>query len=343
MFMKRVIVVLVLFVSVFGLFLLNKPEHSDSSVDVSNDDTSAFLSNNLVNGNGWLGISGNRLVNESGEYFRLKGMSTHGIQWYGDFANEEMMTKLRDEWGSNLFRIAMYTNEQGYIQNRGLEDKVVNIVDMAIRLDMYVIIDWHILSDNNPNMYINEAKDFFDRMSDRYKDYPNVIYEICNEPNGGVTWSGDIKPYANQVLKVIRRNSPKSIVIVGTPTWSQDVDKVLDDPIDDERVMYAFHFYAGTAIDSLMSKVNSVVDKIPIFVSEWGISDATGTGGVFIDEANRWMDFMDQYNISWANWSLSNKDESSALLLPGAPINTLDDMFLSESGKFVKDVIRVED
>lgn len=315
-------------------------EQNENNDDVINtDNKSEIIENNLVSYNGTLSIKNNSLVNKYGEKIQLKGISTHGLQWYGEFANEQVIRTLRDEWGTNLFRIAMYTNENGYIQNRNLKEKVKEIVNIAIKLDMYVIIDWHILSDGNPLIYKEEAKEFFREMSLLYKDTPNVIYEICNEPNG-VDWDNSIKPYAEEVISVIRENSKNSIIIVGTGTWSQDVDKAALNPINDRNVMYALHFYSGTHKDWLRDRAKDVLNKIPLFVSEWGVSDASGNGGIFLDEAKKWINFMNENNLSFAVWSLSNKNESSALLLPGAPSNNIYDNYLSEAGKFIKQNIK---
>ncbi len=303
---------------------------------VVEEEKEEITKNNLVSYNGWLSVENNTLVNSNHEKIQLKGMSTHGIQWYGDFANYSMIQSLRDEWNSNLFRVAMYTDEGGYIQNRDLKNKLIEIVDNVIKLDMYVIIDWHILSDNNPMMHKEEAKEFFNEISNKYKDVPNVIYEICNEPNGNVTWE-NIKPYAEEIISVIRNNSKKSIIVVGTPTWSQDVDKI--DKINDQNTMYALHFYSGTHKEDLRNRAKSVINNIPIFVTEWGVSDASGNNGVYLDEAQKWIDFMNENNISWANWSLSDKNESSALLLPNSSKDKIKDENLSESGKFVKKVM----
>lgn len=68
---------------------------------------------------------------------------------------------------------------------------------------MYVIVDWHILSDGNPNSHKKEAKAFFKEMSKELKGYNNVIYEICNEPNNGTSWK-EIKSYAKSVISTIR-------------------------------------------------------------------------------------------------------------------------------------------
>lgn len=246
------------------------------------------------------------------------------------------MQALRDEWDSNVFRIAMYVEEGGYLNNpTGTTSKVEELIDAAIDLDMYVIIDWHILSDGNPQIHKADAKAFFDVISNKYKEYPNVIYEICNEPNYS-SWENEIKPYAEEVIEVIRNNTEKSIIIVGTNSWSQDVEDPANDPIEDSRVIYSLHFYSGTHTEDLRNRATSVLDKIPLFVTEFGVSDASGNGGVYLDEAEKWMTWMNENNISWVNWSLSNKDETSALLIPDAPSNSIDDEYLSESGKFIK-------
>ena len=264
----------------------------------------------------------------------MKGESH--IQWYSKFANKEVMRQLKD-WNANVFRIAMYTEENGYIQNNNLKEKVKEIVEYAKELDMYVIIDWHILSDNNPNIHKEEAKVFFEEMARYYKNTPNVIFEICNEPNGNTKWE-DVKSYAEEIIPIIRKYS-NSIIIVGTPTWSQDVDLVTK--LDDNNTVYALHFYSGTHKDYLRDKMDKALsNNIPIFVSEFGVSDASGNGGVYLDEAKIWLDYLNKKNISWINWSLSDKSESSALLLPNSDNNIND--HLSESGKFIKEQMKTD-
>lgn len=344
---KIFIPIIILLLILFFCFLLisndknkvDEQKNNEVKEKVKKENNEETKKNNLVSYNGSLKIKDNFLVNKYDEKIQLKGMSTHGIQWYGKYANYEMMKKLRDEWNCNLFRVAMYTEENGYIYDNSLKNKVIEIVDNAIKLDMYVIIDWHILKDGDPLIHKEESKLFFKEMSEKYKNVPNVIYEICNEPNGNVSWENNVKPYAEEVISVIRKNSKDSIIIVGTPTWSQDVDKAKENPINDKNVMYALHFYAGTHTDWLRERVKGVIDSIPIFVSEWGVSDASGNNGVYLEESKKWIDFMDENNISWANWSLADKNESSALLLPGTGETNLDDSNLSESGKFIKQVM----
>ena len=291
--------------------------------------------NNYVSYNGNLKLDGNNIVNQYNEKIVLKGISSHGLQWFNYLVTDENIKELKS-WNTNIFRLAMYTKEGGYIDNKDIYNDLIKDIDLVIDNDMYVIVDWHILSDNNPNNYKNEAIEFFDKISSKYKDTPNIIYEICNEPNNGTSWN-DIKSYAEDVVKTIRKNS-NNIIIVGTPTWSQDVDSVIGNKIDDNNTMYALHFYSGTHKDYLRDKAKKALDNnVAVFISEFGVSDASGNGGVYLDEANKWMDFIKENNLSFINWSLADKDESSALLKPNNKVIT--DDALSESGKYIKDIM----
>ena len=265
--------------------------------------------------NGKLSVKGKNIVNKNEEKFVIQGDSTHGIAWFPQYVNEETFKTLRDDFNVNTIRIAMYSNQNdGY--NESLHTKVSEGVEYAKNLGMYVIIDWHILNDNNPNQNKESAKNFFYEMTEKYKDYNNVIYEICNEPNGSVQWEKDIKPYAKELITTIREKDKDAIIIVGTPTWSQDVDIVSKSPIEGENnIVYALHFYAATHKDDLRNKLKNAHEKgLPIFVTEFGISDASGNGTISESEGDKWIDLLNSYNISWVCWNLSNKNETSAIL-----------------------------
>lgn len=269
---------------------------------------------------GILSVSGTRLVDQYGAAFTLRGVSTHGLSWFPDYVNYDMFRQMRDEWNVNVVRLAMYTAEyNGYCtgdqNNReNLKKLIDDGVNYASQLGLYVIIDWHILSDSNPNMYKNESMEFFREISAKYAGYGNVIYEICNEPNGGIGW-GEIKSYAADVINVIRSNDSNGIIIVGTPTWSQDVDIAAGDRINAENIMYAMHFYADTHRDYIRDKLVTAVNKgLPVIVSEFGICDASGNGGINYDEASKWMSLLNQYSVSYIMWNLSNKSETCAMI-----------------------------
>ncbi len=293
--------------------------------------------------NGWLSVNGNKLINERKESIQLKGLSSHGIQWFDGLYTRENLERLKKNWGINVFRVAMYSDPEadGYVKNRDLINKVYEIVDNAIDLNLYVIVDWHILKDNDPATYKEEAKDFFAQVAAKYADKPNVLYEICNEPNGdGVKWEENVKPYAAELIDVIREKSPKSLVIVGTPDFDRDLRPVGRSPLEFENIMYALHFYAGSENGVLRDKIDEFREEknLAVFVTECGITDYTGDGELHDENFKTWADYLNEKGISWVYWSFSNKDEGSALLKPEYTDFTLDfSDYLSESGKIVKE------
>lgn len=294
-----------------------------------------------VSQHGQLSVKNGQLVDKSGKGYQLRGMSTHGLTWFPEFVNESAFKTLRDDWNTNVVRLAMYVDEWGngqcYMGNKsGSLELLEKGVDICIKLDMYVIIDWHVLNPGDPSKYTNEAKSFFETVSKRYAKYPNVIYEICNEPNGGASWSGNIKPYAEKIIPVIRKNAPNSVIIVGTPTWSQEIDKPLSDPLNYKNVMYAFHFYAATHAGLRSNVENCVSQGLPVFVSEFGTCDASGGGANDFNETQKWLSYFDKQGISYCNWSICNKDETCSVLRPGTSSNgNWSESDLTENGKWI--------
>lgn len=299
-----------------------------------------------VSQHGQLSVKNGQLVDKSGKGYQLRGMSTHGLTWFPEFVNESAFKTLRDDWNTNVVRLAMYVDEWGngqcYMGNKsGSLELLEKGVDICIKLDMYVIIDWHVLNPGDPSKYTNEAKSFFEKVSKRYAKYPNVIYEICNEPNGGASWSGNIKPYAEKIIPVIRKNAPNSVIIVGTPTWSQEIDKPLSDPLNYKNVMYAFHFYAATHAGLRSNVENCVAQGLPVFVSEFGTCDASGGGANDFNETQKWLSYFDKQGISYCNWSICNKDETCSVLRPGTSANgNWSESDLTENGKWIHDWLK---
>lgn len=270
---------------------------------------------------GKLSVKGTDIVDKNGTMYQLKGVSTHGIAWFPDYVNKDCFQTFRDDWGANLIRLAMYTHENGGYCTDGdkayLKGLIDDGVNYATELGMYVIVDWHILHDLNPQVNKEEAKKFFEEMSSKYKNYDNVIYEICNEPNGGTTWA-DVKSYAEEIIPIIRKNAPDAIIIVGTPNWSQDVDVAAKDPITGyDNIMYAAHFYAATHTDNIRNKVQTALDSgLPVFISEFSICDASGNGAIDYGQADKWFELINANNLSYAGWNISNKNETSSLIKP---------------------------
>lgn len=321
-----------------------QPGGSDSGNDSGNNsDTGSNAGIVTTVPTGRLQVSGTKLTDESGNIIQLRGVSTHGISWFPDYVNYDAFATLRDDWGANVVRIAMYPEEYNGYLSGGDKDSLKQIIDngvnYATELGMYVIIDWHVLN-YAPSRHTQEACDFFAEMASKYSGHDNVIYEICNEPVGA-DWNSDIKPYAETVIGTIRQFDDHALILVGTNTWSQDVDSVVGNTLDDGNVMYVVHFYAGTHKENIRNKISTALNAgVPVFISECSICDASGNGGIDYASANEWLDFMNSNQLSFIAWSLSNKAETSALISSGCSAKSgWSDGDLSETGRWFKSAI----
>ncbi len=318
----------------------NRGNNNETKTEQSDNNNNQVVGNVVTNPSGRLKVTGSKLTDAAGNAVQLRGISTHGIAWFPDYINAECFKELHNNFGINVIRLAMYTAEYNGYCTGGDKNYLKNLIDKGVRYatdnGMYVIIDWHILSDGNPNTYIGEAKQFFNEMASKYAANNNVIYEICNEPNGGTSWQ-DIKNYANEIIPVIRQYDKDAVILVGTPNWSQYVDQALADSITGyENIMYTFHFYAATHRDDMRQKVQNAVNAgLPVFVSEFGICDASGNGGIDEEQSGKWIKMLNDNQISYVIWNLSNKNETSSLIssacnkFSGFTVNDL-----SECGKW---------
>jgi len=253
---------------------------------------------NVVENNGWLQVKNARLCNEDGYPVQLEGMSSFWINWNEGkkFANEEVIDWLVRDWKIDVYRIAIgvnpydgreyiiKTDEYGSLykevnnncghpcEDQGecyighgdtVNERIYNLVDACVERGIYVILDWHV-HDALMNQW--SAAVFFLGMANRYKNTPNVIFEIWNEPsmqNNNIAaanaapmyddyiynWEDDIKPYCEMIINYIRGTGSNNIIICPSENFDQRLKKVPQAAIKESlrpNVLYSAHFYAGT-------------------------------------------------------------------------------------------------
>lgn len=274
----------------------------------------------------------------------VSGMSMFWDIWgFEKYYNGSTVGWLAQDWKAKLVRAAVAVEEGGadnVLSNPGIHKaRVKAVVDAAIANDMYVIIDWH--THHVGGNITSSAISFFTEMAQTYKNSPNVIFEIFNEPWSDVYWDSQIKPYALQVIPAIRNAGAKNLIIVGTRSWSQRVDEAAANRITGyENIAYTLHFYAGSHGQWLRDTAQGALNSgIPLFVTEWGSVDASGDGGVNSGETWAWVDFMKKNNISNANWSVSDKAEGASALTPNTGASGWTNNQLTVSGSLAKDII----
>ncbi|KAI1710261.1 cellulase (glycosyl hydrolase family 5) domain-containing protein [Ditylenchus destructor] len=291
---------------------------------------------------GALSVKGSKLIGSNGNNVQLTGMSLYWSQWMGQYWTKDVVNALACKWNANLVRAAMGVQAEygGYLANKATElAKVRTVVEAAIEAGIYVIIDWH---DHEAASHKSDAIDFFKQMANDYGKYPHVLYELWNEPLQ-VDWNSVIKPYHQDVLAAIRAIDQDNVAILGTPDWSGSIDKAKASPLIGTNIMYTVHFYTGADASWQEFQRQRVAqyasEGFPLFATEYGVSKEDGgkTGGIYIEEANKWFSVLDQNKISYANWAVDDAPEASAALKPGtSPTQVGEDSVLTDSGKFIK-------
>lgn len=296
-------------------------------------------------GYGALSVSGTQLCGETGEPVRLRGVSSHGLAWYPEYTNYHSLKTLR-EYGANVFRIAVYpAQNDGYLEKPELNEKLLySAVENSLAAGLYTIVDWHVLRDENPLYHLDKAGEFFEKVSGRFGNNEKIIYEICNEPNGDTKYE-DISEYAKQIIPIIRKNAPDAVILVGMPKFCTTLDEAVKNPLPFENIMYTYHYYSHISdCQYAKSQISGAMENgIPVFVSEWGFDFSSDTLEKDTAAMQEFMSFLDNNNISWVNWSLSNKEEAYSFIKP--EVETLwgwQKEQLSLSGKYVTALLEKE-
>jgi len=293
--------------------------------------------------NGQLHIANGQIVNKDGVPPQLRGISMSWSIWQGrKYYNTDVVDWLHKDFNISLLRVSMAVQpDSGYLQLPNEQKKlVINMIDRAIKKGIYVLIDWH---DHNGHLHVEQSKKFFGQMAKKYKGVPNVIYEIWNEPER-VTWD-TVKNYALQIIPEIRKHDKENLIVVGTPHWDQDVDIAAADPIKGfDNIAYSFHFYATEPNhqDGLRAKGDKAIQSgLPLLVTEWGVGEADGNGAFDTEKNATWLKWMQDYKLSWANWNITDKKETTAILQPGAPVNGgWTEAQLTPAGNYIRKVLR---
>lgn len=264
---------------------------------------------------GQLKVNGTQLVDKNGKAVVLRGMSFGWHNFHPRFYNADAVKWLHKDWGCSVVRAAIGVEpKNGYLEKPDWsKEKLKAVIDGAIKQGIYVIIDWH-----SHNIRLNEAKAFFMEMAQTYGKYPNIIYEVFNEPDQE-SWT-DVKTYATEVISTIRAIDSNNVILVGNPHWDQDINTVADDPITGfNNIMYTVHFYAATHKQWLRDRSEYALNKgVPIFISESAGMEASGDGPLNEEEWKKWIDWAEAKQISWLTWSVSDKNETCSVLLPTA-------------------------
>ena len=293
----------------------------------------------FVKKHGQLSVKGTQLVDQNNEPVVLRGLSFGWHSMWPRFYNEKAVSWLKKDFNCNVVRAAtgIELGEMSYLKDpQFAKEKIEAVVNGAVKSDIYVVIDWH-----SHNINLKEASAFLAEMSKKYAKYPNIIYEVFNEPDYETWW--EVKAYAEEIIRVIRENDPNNVILVGCPHWDQDVNLPAEDPIIGySNIMYTMHFYAATHGKELRDRTDAAIKKgLPVFISESAGMEASGDGPLNMKAWQEYIDWMEANKLSWITWSVSDKEETCSILKKTAKSEgKWKDEDLKESGIKVKEFLR---
>jgi endoglucanase len=292
-----------------------------------------------VAAHGALSVRDGKVVDIHGKPVALHGMALFWSQWAPQYYDGRTVGWLAEDWKVDIVRasIAAEGNDSARQHFDRELAKASTVIEAAAASGIYVIVDWHA---HRP--YPDEAERFLVAIARKYGHLPNLIYEPFNEPlRDGVDWSRDVKPYHQRIVAAIRAVDPDNLIVVGTPSWSQDVDIAAQDPLEGANIAYTLHYYAATHKDELRAKADKALAAgLALFVTEFGVVEATGNGPIDHASSEAWWDWAEANDISWLAWSTGDRDETSATLKPGTPPANWTDDDLTESGKLLRSRLR---
>ena len=292
-----------------------------------------------VAAHGALAVRGGKVVGADGQPVTLRGMALFWSQWAPQYYDARTVGWLADDWQVDIVRasIAAEGNDSARQHFDRELAKASTVIEAAAANGIYVIVDWHA---HRP--YPDEAERFLVAIARKYGHLPNLIYEPFNEPlRDGVDWSRDVKPYHQRMIAAIRAADPDTLFVVGSPSWSQDVDIAALDPLEGENIAYTLHYYAATHKDELRAKADKALAAgLALFVTEFGVVEATGDGPIDHASSEAWWDWAEANDISWLAWSIGDRDETSATLKPGTPPANWSEDDLTESGNLLRSRLR---
>lgn len=216
---------------------------------------------------------------------------------------------------------------------------IQDVVQAAIRNDIYVIVDWH-----SPTAAREQAEAiaFFTEMGVLYKDVPNVIFEIYNEPYA-ISFS-TVYAYSRAVIAAIRKTGNNNLILVGSPDFSSHPNQMADMGLNSEfaNIAYTLHFGATDEVTTggRAKAADSAIQKqqVVVFASQWSGGSSAG-GNPNVAASGAWMNWMDNREISSCYWAVSASSDPESIWGSQADRWTLNG--LTESGRIFHEYMKM--
>jgi hypothetical protein len=218
-----------------------------------------------------------------------------------------MIDRVSDEadgFYARVVRLTVYPERWLPDPARYLEEHLRPAVEHASSRGLYVIVDWHEISDVAP--VAQRTAEFWRRVAPEFASSPNVLYELFNEPidmedASWSRWKTHAQPWVNAIRAVA-----DNVILIGGPFWSQRIEGAATDPFEGTNLGYVGHVYP--IIDPNTWAPGGAFDQVaavrPLFITEWGYRADGGPiwNGTRQSFGEPLRAFVEPRGISWTAW-----------------------------------------
>ena len=288
-----------------------------------------------------LHTKGKKVLNAGGKRVQLCGVNIASLEWSngGDHV-EESVNRAINDWKVNLIRLPLaqdrwfgkMTNQaDGGAAYRALVDK---LVDTCAAAHVYIDLDLHW---SDCGKWMNEggrlgqhsmpdihSVDFWQDMAQHYRNQPNVIFGLYNEPHdvpfavwrdGGTAsdkparWNPDQATVTYEAVGLqklydtVRAAGATNLVTISGLDWGFDLSGVLHDyGIKGSNFVYETHPYPTKK--NWDRNFGNVSSKYPVYMGEWGFGGRGFGGTNGLAYANNLMKYAQKHKLHWTAWDL---------------------------------------
>ncbi len=281
---------------------------------------------------------GKKVLNASGKPVWLYGVNIASLEWSTDGEHiEESVNRAINDWKVNLIRLPlaqdqwfgkMMNQTDGGAAYRALVDK---LVDTCAAGHVYIDLDLHW---SDAGKWVNEGGKsgqhsmpdknsvaFWQDMATRYKNWPNVIFDLYNEPRdvsfavwrdgGTVTEKPDRKKTGQakvtyeavglqKLYDTVRATGATNVVTVGGLDWAYDLSGVLQGyGIKGSNLIYETHPYQEKK--NWDKNFGDTSWKYPVYMGEWGFGVRNTNG---LGYAQSLMQYARKHKLHWTAWDM---------------------------------------
>lgn len=261
-----------------------------------------------------LKVAGNTLATPDNKPVTLRGVSLCSLSWHNPMTLLRSVARQDGGWKANVLRLPVQPAEWKRAgADRYLREHLDPAVEECEKNNLYCIIDWHEIGNWKSAKTAHDLIGFWQETALRYADRPHILYEIFNEPTepkerdreNWLAW----REKAQEWVDMVRAAAPETVILIGSPHWSQMPAFAAQDPFRGDNLMYVMHLYGGWPRETWDDLFGNAAAQLPIFVTEWGwsalprnrLTPFYGTRDKYAAPLRAYFDA--RPGVSWTAWS----------------------------------------